>query len=356
MLVKQQLESTLRQYVLGELDEEARIELEERLVTEPDVFELLGPTEGELAEEYVENVLSATERTGFEGHFLINEERRWQLGFLRLLKDRASTLVSDGAEQAAMSLANQIVQPHPDRITAGAADPMKPRWEPSVDSRAPLAHATGFFRLHPMWAASLAASVAILLAGNAWFVFRGKSLGDELGRLRAEHQAEQHAQRGLHMRLDRLSAQALAPRTELESERQRREAIEARGLQVPTQGARPIQRQAPPLFVLATGLLRSGGSLTRIAIPPDTPLIRLRLGLSGVDYAQYRAVLYDAEGEEIWAQSKLSAQSGDGNAAVTVVLPAQLLPPGDYQLKLSGIDRTGIPEGVAASSFRVTAP
>jgi hypothetical protein len=354
MLVKPQLEATLRQYVLGELDEEARVDLEERLVTEPDLFELLGPTEDELAEEYLENVLSATERTGFEGHFLISEERRWQLGFLRLLKDRASTIVSDGAEQAAIALVDPIVQRRSD--SAGTADPMKARRDPSVVSWATLARSTGFFRHHPMWAASLAASVAILLAGNAWFVFRGKSLGDELGRLRAEHQVEQRAQRGLQTRLDRLSAQALALRTELESERQQGEAIEARGPHVQTQGVRPTRAQAPPLFVLATGLLRSEGSMTRIAIPPDAPLIRLRLELSAVDYPLYRAVLYDAQGEEIWAQSKLSARASDGRAAVTVVLPSLLLPPGDYQLKLSGTDGTEVPESVAAFAFRATAP
>ena len=174
----------------------------------------------------MENVLSATERTGFEGHFLINEERRWQLGFLRLLKDRASTIVSDGAEQAAMSLADPIVQRRLLTMHCGSCRSHEGAMGPQRRCRGRPSHVrTGFFRLRPMWAASLAASVAILLAGNAWFVFRGKSLGDELGRLRAEHQVEQRAQRGLQMRLERLSAQALALQTELESERQQREAI-----------------------------------------------------------------------------------------------------------------------------------
>ena len=301
----------------------------------------------------MENVLSATERTGFEGHFLINEERRWQFGFLRLLKDRASTIVSEGAEQAAIPLADPIVQRRSD--SAESADPLKAR-DPNVVSWATLARSTGFFRPRPMWAAPLAASVAILLAGNAWFVFRGKSLGDELGRLRAEHQVEQRAQRGLQTRLELLSAQALALQTELKSERQQREATEARGLHVQTQGTRPTSAQAPPLFVPATGLLRSEGSMTRISIPPDAPLIRLRLELSRDEYRQYRAVLYDAQAEEIWAQSKLAAETRDGRAAITVMVPAQLLSRGDYQIKLSGSDGTEPAESVAACSFRVTAP
>ena len=36
---------------------------------EPDLFELLGPTEDELVEDYLENVLTPKERVAFERHF-----------------------------------------------------------------------------------------------------------------------------------------------------------------------------------------------------------------------------------------------------------------------------------------------
>jgi hypothetical protein len=355
MRVKPQLEATLRQYVLGELDEEARIELEERLVTEPDLFELLGPTEDELTEEYMENVLSATERTGFERHFLINEERRWQLGFLGLLKDHTATMVTDRGEQPDVSLADPVILLR-ERAIAGAAEPRDKRARVAIQPWATVAATFGSLRANPVWVGSLAASVAILLSGTVWFVLRSTNLEDELGRLRVEHEVAQREQRGLQSRVDRLSTQAQALQTKLESERQQRETIEARASDVQTQGTRPTRAQTPPLFVLATGLLRSEGSMTRIAIPPDAPLIRLRLELPGVDYPLYRAVLYDAGGEEIWAQSKLSAQAGDGRASVTLLLPARLLPPGDYQLKLSGTDGTELLESVATCAFRTTAP
>ena len=358
MLVNLHLDATLRQYVLGELDEDARVELEERLVMEPDMFDLLGPTEDELTEEYLEDVLSPTERIGFERHFLTNEDRRWQLGFVRLLKDRASTLVSGDVEQPSVSLAAPIVRGRGHLATAGAADPMKGR-------------AFGLLRLRPMWAGSLAATVAILLAGNVWFAYRGKNLGDELGRLRAEHQAEQREQQSLQVRVDRLSAEAQAFQTELESERQevlqalqaelelerqQRKAIEGRASHEQIQATRSMGVPSAPLFVLATGLLRSQGSVMRIAVPADAQVIRLRLELPGDEYPLYRAVLYDAQAEEIWVQSKLTARASDGRAAVTVVLPSLLLSRGDYQLKLSGTERGREPEPIAAYSFRMTTP
>ena len=77
--VKKQLDARLRSYVLGELDEERRVELEERLIMEPDLFELLGPEEDELVEDYLEDVLTPQEKAAFEQQFLTNDDRRWQV-------------------------------------------------------------------------------------------------------------------------------------------------------------------------------------------------------------------------------------------------------------------------------------
>ena len=96
--------------------------------------------------------------------------------------------------------------------------------------------------------------------------------------------------------------------------------------------------------------------MTRIAIPADAPLIRLRLELRGNDYPLYRAVIYDAQAEELWVQSQLAARADDRGAAVTIILPSKLLPRGDYQLVLNGLEQGQQPERVAAYSVRVTTP
>ena len=43
-------DQTLRLYVLGELRETSRLDVEERLVTDPNFFEALGMTEDDLTE------------------------------------------------------------------------------------------------------------------------------------------------------------------------------------------------------------------------------------------------------------------------------------------------------------------
>ena len=358
--MKRPLDARLRQYVLGELDEERRGELEERLIVEPDLFERLGPTEDELLEDYLENVLTPKERVAFERHFLTNEDRRWQLGFVRLMKEHSSSMASGATEGGHVSLADPIVERLSHSATAntivGGVSTIEARGEPKVVSWASLVRRARFVGRSPMWSAALAASLVVFLAGSSWFVVRERSVGQELGRLRAEHELEQAERRDFQMRLESLSAQAQALQTELDAARRLSGTLGIGDVPEPVHETLLPARQAPPVFVLATGLLRSGGSMTRIAIPADAPLIRLRLELRGNDYPFYRAVIYDAQAEELWAQSQLTARADDRGAAVTIVLPSKLLPRGDYQLVLSGLERGQQPERVAVYTVRVTTP
>ena len=78
-------ENELRQYLLGDLTEEARRRVEQRLLTEPDFLEELLAGEEELVDEYAGDELSGDERLKFERHFLCTTERRQQLSFARAL-------------------------------------------------------------------------------------------------------------------------------------------------------------------------------------------------------------------------------------------------------------------------------
>src|ERR1043165_1948967 len=78
-------ENELRDYLLGDLTEEARRRVEQRLLTEPDFLEELLAGEAELVDEYVGDELSGDERLKFERHFLCTKERRQQLSFARAL-------------------------------------------------------------------------------------------------------------------------------------------------------------------------------------------------------------------------------------------------------------------------------
>ena len=76
----------LRSYLLGTLEADRRMALEERILCEPDVYEELLIVEEDLIDQYVAGGLSKTEQQQFETHFLITAERQKNLRFGKLLK------------------------------------------------------------------------------------------------------------------------------------------------------------------------------------------------------------------------------------------------------------------------------
>ena len=69
----------IRQYLLDQLAEDQQQVLEQRLLTEDDLFEELEVTEAELLDEYVADELTPADRKQFEAYFLATPERRDEL-------------------------------------------------------------------------------------------------------------------------------------------------------------------------------------------------------------------------------------------------------------------------------------
>lgn len=73
-------EEVLRKdYLLGQLSDRAREEVEERLLDDDEFVEKLSATEDNLIDDYVFGALSRSERQSFEENFVINDERRNKL-------------------------------------------------------------------------------------------------------------------------------------------------------------------------------------------------------------------------------------------------------------------------------------
>ena len=67
-------QTTIREYLLGKLSEDEQQKIEERLMTEDELFQELEVSKGEVVEEYWANELSQEEREWLEGHFLASPE------------------------------------------------------------------------------------------------------------------------------------------------------------------------------------------------------------------------------------------------------------------------------------------
>jgi len=322
-------ERTLRRYVLGDLEEGLRFELEELLLTDPDAFEALGVIEDELVEEYLEEAVAAPERRRLEERFLTSPEARRRLRLVRALRDRAKPAP------------RPLVETLPVRADGVRPAAWRPAWIETLGEWLRPA------RWQPAWVA-VAAVLAVSLAGNAWLLSPYPAPG--LAPTPAP-QANEVAPLGPEGDLATLN-RALQAR--LDQEQQERAAAEARAKALEDQLGRP--RTSVATFALAAGLLRAGGSLPRIAVPSDAEVVRLRLELPEEGYPFYRAALHDPDGGEIWAASRLRAVGKPRQAAVVLSVPTELLPRGDYQVKLSGLRDGAEPEALATYPFRVDTP
>src|SRR6185436_4552474 len=156
------IDTTLRQFVLGELGERPRLEIEERLITDATAFESLAIVEQELVEAYVERTLTPAETERFEQRYLVDRDRRQHVEFVRQLKAYASKAREGGDERS--------------------------DWNRIAD----------FIRVHPAWGSAAAAVLFLLVGGNLWFGISMLRLHGQLEQVRADRGRDS----ALHQRLE----------------------------------------------------------------------------------------------------------------------------------------------------------
>jgi hypothetical protein len=105
---------------------------------------------------------------------------------------------------------------------------------------------------------------------------------------------------------------------------------------------------------LVPGISRGEEGIKQITVPTDIATVQLQLKVSNISaYQTYRAILETANGREISRQDDLRSDPAFKERIISLI-PADLLKPGDYSLKLSGLNRQGEFEDVARYNFRVT--
>lgn len=236
----------LRSYLLGTLEAEPRAELEERILSDPAVYEELLLLEDELIDQYVAGGLSKAERQQFETHFLITAERQKKLRFGQLLKRHLSSQT----------------------IPAISENVPVPQLNQTVPSRR-------FFSLLGFAVVVVAVLGIVLLC---WFVFRKP-----------------------------LVVVQLAPRS-----------VEARGVPVPPHGFN----------------------------------VKLELEVANTSFKHYKSELF-RENRSLQTETLRIETKGE-QQIVPLTITGEMLSPGDYQVKLSGVSDSGQDEFIDNYTFRVT--
>lgn len=108
-------------------------------------------------------------------------------------------------------------------------------------------------------------------------------------------------------------------------------------------------------FNLKPILLRDlGGENRSVAISKDPRILEVRLELPSDKYQHYRASLETGEGFELAAIDALTAKTVSNGNVVVLALPSWLMPPGSYQIKLTGLLGSGQSADITLYPFEIT--
>ena len=243
MLTNEKTLEDLRLWLLGLLPEQESRSLEERLITDSELYDEVFIVEEELIDDYIADRLSADERKAFESFFMNSPERQEQFSIANALR----VYIGDAKETETQSLPE-----------------VKRRW--------------------PFAAISLAAAALVIVA----LVWLAVSL---------------------------------------------RPGSTGRSLSV---------------VLTPGGQTRESGTVQRIAIEPGTDSLDLNLKLTRNEYQKYRATLLNSDGGTIQINDNLSGPTP------LVSIRTQQLPPGEYQLKVDGLNANGTFESADSYRFIVT--
>jgi len=250
----------MKSYLLGTLDRDHKTQFEERILTEPSVYEELLIDEEDLIDQYVTGELSALEQEQFENHFLITAERQKNLRFGKLLYKYAT---SQGVEELPVPV-----------------------------------HSFSFLRTPVRRWASLGLLAAILGAAGI-IIIRGF-----VNRREAACIARQTTSRTVTVTLQPGSA--------------------------------------------AT----QGSTAQRVNLPPRDVEVKLELQLANPTFRNYKSELF-RENRSLQISDALRIESKGEQRVVPFTVTGEMLSPGDYQVKLSGVLDSGADEFVDNYSFRV---
>lgn len=301
-------------YLLGELSEPERVDLERAFFSDPQLFDLLVRTETQLVDHYVRNRLSARHREQFERHYLAHPRRRARAELGHGLLERADASESaDGARPTST---------------------IERMWHAAIEmTRA------------PRMSVSVAAGViAVLLTISAVLLFDTIQLRRQLAEAQMAKAQSERQERALQDELSRARGDAANLTGELE--RLTRQSHQAND---------PVA--LPPtivsLFLSVQGVRAPNAAPSTLAVPSGTQQVRFELAMDEGDYPTYQLALKPVGGAEVFVRRRIPPQRSPSAFRITVTMPADRLAAGDYQLTLSGERPNGEVDIVSESLVRV---
>lgn len=303
MVDESSAEDLARRYLLGELGENEESELEQQMIESGEVQERIALAETELIDAYLAGLLPPQARNRFEERYLSHAEGVYKVEHARLLERWAASGTGE---------------------RPGAAPLRQRPWRAAA-------------------AALLVAGLAGFLAWQAWQDHR------ELAGKEAEIAAGRQRERALESRLRTTEERLAEVRRQLQAERTAAERP------IPRPPRETLRQISEVSLLLTAGAVRGDAGAQMLPVPASAESVRLDLAWPVDRDTGYRAVIRTPDRTEVWRAEGLAAGTQGAASVLTLRLPASILPPGDYILRLEARGRGADWESVADYSFRITA-
>ena len=303
-------EILIRRYLLGEVTDGEREQVERQLMTDRQYLDHILRVEERLMDEYVRGELDLDEREPFETRFLSAPERRDKLEFAESLnryivgaRDWKSADVADTDDEASGRKGATV-------------------WL----SRMPVRPAIALLAVATL---VLAACTTMLLLQNARLK---KQVHEQQANL---DQAEESLRRQLDEQMGR--SEELARQLEQSQKEMSRIDQELSSLKQDKSHRRENPAPIIASLIIAPGSVRDRGPINRVDLKTGIEQLRLELKLQGEDYQSYKVEVKTVEGKSIWKEVNLRARQRAEGKSLVATLPARQLPEGDYLATLSGL-------------------
>ncbi len=320
-------EKVIARYLLGDLTEEQQIEIEDRAFADKEYLATITAVENDLIDEYVRDEMSASDRLKFESRFLASAERRKRVEFAKAL----ATVTSES-------------------VVSEKVDPKQAlSWRESL--------VNFFSSLNPLAKIAVAAAMLMVLVGGAWLLTEILRLRMQLNQLQAEDKSRQDDQKSLEQQVEAERKRNAELTASLNQEKQQREQTDESLRQLTE--ARETSTSAPPSIIatltLLPGISRGGGEKPKLALAENVRVVRLRLGIDAdEEYKSFAVEVRSSGGRLVWNRENLRVTSKGGARAIGLTVPAMVLKPGEYELRLIGVAEGSGREDLGFYYFDVT--
>jgi hypothetical protein len=350
MKLKHEEENLALRYLLGDLSEDEKQQVEDHFFKDDNYYESLLVAEDELIYNYLRGGLSQPERELFETQLATSARRREKVEVVKVLM----------AEAAAATLAKvEVAEPTP-------AAQESPRWWQAV--RQFFAGQVGALQF------AMAAAMVLLAVAGVWLWLQTSNLKARVDIAEAKNQeAEQNARESSQReqsateKANELQNHNQILNEQLSSEQKARQAAEKERAELEKrlqeEALKHPTSQTPfsgsiVSFALESGIRRDeGDEPQRLRIPANARQIQLQLDLGSDDgKGFYRAEVKTFGGALVWSKDGLSVSSASWGKAVNLLLPTAIFKNGEYELTLKRLRGPGRFEDAAYYYFKTEKP